>query len=49
VGTLDALTSLDSLVFASNASFPQCFVDALDARLMACTACMGNDTTATCN
>jgi hypothetical protein len=49
VGSLESLTSLESLVFAANASFPQCEVDALDARLMACTSCAGNDTTATCN
>jgi hypothetical protein len=50
VGTLDALESVGTLIIAGNAAFPQCFVDALDARLSACNAsCGGNDETATCN
>ena len=49
IGTLEALTDVDSLLIAGNPMLPQCFVDALDARLQACTACQGNDTTAVCN
>jgi hypothetical protein len=50
VGTLDALESVGTLTIAGNPAFPQCFVDALDARLSACNAsCGGNDETATCN
>jgi hypothetical protein len=50
VGTLDSLVSVDTLIIAGNAQLPQCFVDALDARLMACNmSCGGNDMTAVCN
>ena len=50
VGTLDALMSVGSLIIAGNPRLPQCFVDALDARLGACNmTCGGNDTTAVCN
>jgi hypothetical protein len=50
LGTLDALTSVNTLTIAGNTSLPQCFVDALDARLSACNAsCGGNDESATCN
>jgi hypothetical protein len=50
VGTLDSLTSVDLLIIAGNSQLPQCFVDALDARLMACDmSCGGNDMTAVCN
>ena len=49
LGTLEALTDVDSLLIAGNPMLPQCFVDALDARLQACTACQGNDATAVCN
>jgi hypothetical protein len=50
VGTLDALESVGTLTVAGNPAFPQCFVDALDARLSACNeSCGGNDETATCN
>jgi len=50
LGTLDALTSVGMLTIAGNPALPQCFVDELDARLMACNAsCGGNDMTATCN
>jgi hypothetical protein len=50
LGTLDALMSVGSLIIGGNPRLPQCFVDALDARLMACNmTCSGNDTTAVCN
>jgi hypothetical protein len=50
LGTLDALTSVNTLTIAGNTSLPQCFVDGLDARLSACNAsCGGNDESATCN
>jgi hypothetical protein len=49
LGTLDALTEVDSLIIAGNPMLPQCFVDELDERLMACSStCGGNDTTALC-
>jgi hypothetical protein len=49
VGTLDALTDVDLLVITGNPMLPQCFVDALDARLQACNmSCGGNDATAVC-
>jgi hypothetical protein len=50
VGTLSELSEVGLLVIGGNPKLPQCFVDALDARLMACDmSCGGNDTTATCN
>ncbi|HEX6276949.1 MAG TPA: hypothetical protein VFZ53_28105 [Polyangiaceae bacterium] len=50
VGTLSELTDVGLLVIAGNVKLPQCSVDALDARLMACDmSCGGNDTSATCN
>jgi hypothetical protein len=50
VGTLSALGEVGLLVISSNPKLPQCFVDALDARLMACDmSCSGNDASATCS
>jgi len=50
IGTLDDLETVGSLSIQGNPALPQCFVDALDARLMACnTSCTGNDPTATCD
>jgi hypothetical protein len=50
MGTLDSLLSVEMLVIAGNPMLPQCFVDELDQRLMACNmSCGGNDMTATCN
>jgi len=50
VGTLEALGDVGVLVISSNPMLPQCVVDALDARLMACDmSCDGNDVSATCN
>jgi hypothetical protein len=49
LGALDELATVGSLTIAGNPALPQCFVDELDARLMACGSCAGNDTTATCN
>jgi hypothetical protein len=48
VGTLEALTEVETLVIAGNPLLPQCFVDELEARLRACTACEGNDAAAVC-
>jgi hypothetical protein len=50
VGTLSELDDVGSLIISGNPKLPQCFVDALDARLMACDmSCVGNDASATCN
>ena len=50
LGDLDALTSVGMLVIAGNTMLPQCRVDELDERLMACNmSCGGNDDTAMCN
>jgi hypothetical protein len=50
VGTLSALDDVGLLVISSNPKLPQCFVDALDTRLMACNmSCSGNDASATCS
>ena len=50
LGTLNALLSVGTLTIAGNPRLPQCFVDALDLRLMACNmSCGGNDMTAVCN
>ncbi len=49
VGTLDALTYAGELTILRNPMLPQCFVDALDARLMSCSRCDQNDTSATCD
>lgn len=50
LGTLDSLTSVGQLIISGNAKLPQCFVDALDARLHACgQPCVGNDAAAICD
>jgi len=50
IGDVDALMSVSMLVITGNPALPQCEVDALDARLMACgSSCGGNDPAATCN
>jgi hypothetical protein len=49
VGTLSELSDAGQLIIAGNPKLPQCFVDALDERLMACNkSCSGNDANATC-
>lgn len=50
LGDLDSLLSVGMLTIAGNPMLPQCAVDELDQRLMACNAsCGGNDMTAVCN
>jgi hypothetical protein len=50
LGSLDNLESVGWLEIAWNGSFPQCFVDELEARLHACMpgSCEGNDQSASC-
>lgn len=49
VGTLEQLSSVGVMQFAENPKLPQCFVDALGARLNACQIrCGSNDEKATC-
>jgi hypothetical protein len=49
LGTLQSLTDVGQMTIAGNASLPQCEVDAIEARLGACTACSNNDEQASCN
>jgi hypothetical protein len=50
LGNLDALMTVGALTIAGNPALPQCLVDELDERLMACNdSCGGNDTNAVCN
>jgi hypothetical protein len=48
VGELPSLSVIDSLIIAGNTSLPQCEVDAIEARVNACTACESNDDNASC-
>jgi hypothetical protein len=51
LGTLDALTDVESMFITQNPMLPQCFVDALDERLGSpCGGnCMDNDASASCD
>jgi hypothetical protein len=48
IGSLGALMRIDSLIVAQNPRLPQCQVDAIDARLMACSPCTDNDDRVAC-
>lgn len=50
LGDTDAWVSVGAMIITDNASLPQCEVDALDARLIACGgSCALNDAEATCD
>ena len=49
LGALDQLTSVEAMNINTNAMLPQCLVNALDARLMACGSCGDNNWTEPCD
>jgi hypothetical protein len=50
LGATDGWLAVESMTITDNASLPQCEVDLLDARLMACAGtCAMNDASATCD
>jgi hypothetical protein len=47
--TIENLSSVSAILINDNPKLPQCVVDAIDADLMACESCQGNDESTSCD